>query len=57
MLNILKLFDKNMCGFTTHILSFSDFTTTNIANFESPNSIFYSLTVEQSTKNFNESNN
>lgn len=46
MLSILKLFGKNMCGYTTHILSFSDFTTTNIRNFESPNSIFYALTVE-----------
>lgn len=46
MLNILKLFGKSMSGFTTHILSFSDFTITNYLNFESAESIFHALTME-----------
>lgn len=34
MLSMLKLFGKNMCDFSNHILTFSDFTTTNLNNFE-----------------------
>ncbi|CAD8179947.1 unnamed protein product [Paramecium pentaurelia] len=47
MLSILKLFGKQMSNFAQHCLSFSDFTAANTLNFESPNSIFYSLTEQQ----------
>ncbi|CAD8192034.1 unnamed protein product [Paramecium octaurelia] len=47
MLSILKLFGKQMSRYAQHCLSFSDFTAANTLNFESPNSIFYSLTEQQ----------
>ncbi|CAD8084246.1 unnamed protein product [Paramecium sonneborni] len=47
MLSILKLFGKQMCQFTKHCLTFSDFTATSTQNFESQDSIFYSIREEQ----------
>ncbi|CAD8093505.1 unnamed protein product [Paramecium primaurelia] len=47
MLSILKLFGIEMCAFTKHCLTFSDFTATSTQNFESQDSIFYSVREEQ----------
>ncbi|CAD8084244.1 unnamed protein product [Paramecium sonneborni] len=47
MLSILKLFGKQMSKYAQHCLSFSDFTAANTLNFESPYSIFHSLTESQ----------
>ncbi|CAK67999.1 unnamed protein product (macronuclear) [Paramecium tetraurelia] len=47
MLSILKLFGKEMCAFTKHCLTFSDFTATSTQNFESRDSIFYSVKEQQ----------
>ncbi|CAD8102854.1 unnamed protein product [Paramecium sonneborni] len=47
ILSILKLFGKQMCEFTKHCLTFSDFSAISTQNFESQDSVFYSLRQNQ----------